>query len=231
MMDYYLEHYRQNGYCIIPDVLTPEECRFYIDEATKISQKQAEPFLPIINPDRVHPVFRRLLAHPKVVGIVETILGTKISALQSLYYFKPPKSMGRDLHQDNFYVQTDREALVGSWISLVDSDQENGGLFAYPGSHREGILPVVDDPARKSTNAGDFKNDRGYSSVVPPQYQKEYLSVPAGAAAFMHGHLLHGSEENLSDTRYRHAFAGHYIKQGFKFTPGTHAKREVIDVY
>lgn len=230
-MNDYIKTYKEKGFCIVSHILTPEECRELIAEALKMTKTQGETYLPIINPDRTNAMFRKLLKHPRVVGIMEELLGSKISALQSLYYFKPPKSLGRDLHQDNFYVQTDREALIGSWISLEDSDRENGGLFAYPGSHKEPILPVVDNPSRKSTNTGDFKNDRGYQSVVPPQYKKEYLKIPAGAAVFIHGHVLHGSEENLSATRYRHAFAGHYIKQGFSFTPGTHAKRQVIDVY
>ena len=231
LTDDLLAFYRKNGYCLIENVLTEPDCEKYRRYAETIAEKQAHKYSPVINPDRSYPLFRDLLCLKAIVRILEKLQGGRIMALQSLFYFKPPGSLGRDLHQDNFYARTDPDGLVGTWIAIDDSDRENGGLVAYPGSHREGLLDVVVDEERKKTNAGDFQNDRGVYCQAPPQYSKVYVSAPAGSVVLMHGHLIHGSENNLSKTRFRRAFAGHYAKEGLAFTPGHHAKRTRIDVY
>lgn len=226
-----VQFYLENGYCVIENILSAVECDRYIQEAEQISEDRNPKYAPIMNPDRIYPAFRDLLCHSSLIQTLESLLHSKLSALQSMYYYKPPGSLGRDLHQDNFYVQTDRGAYIGAWLGLEDADRENGCLVIYPGSHKEPLLEIVEDSDRKKTNNGDFKNDRGIPCRVPKGYQKIYVEVPRGSAVFMHNYTIHGSEENHSQNRFRRSFVAHYIKQGFPFRSGTHAKRQVIDVY
>ena len=231
LLDSALNFYRQEGYCLVERILSLPECRQYLDLVESIACTQETKYTPLMNPDRRFPEFRRLLCHPKVVRCLETLQQSKIVALQSMLYYKAPGSLGRDLHQDCFYAQSEHGAYIGTWFPLEDTDRENGGLVVYPGSHREPLLEVNEDEERKKTNRGDFMNDRGVSCIVPPGYSKKYLSVKAGSVVFIHGNLVHGSEENLSKTRFRRAFAAHYIKEGYPFVTGTHAKRQITDVY
>lgn len=228
-----LDFYRSNGYLVLESVMKPEDCAQYLECAERIAQGRTLRYTPIINPHQLDPLFKDLLRHPVILRTLEALLGSRVHALQSLFYFKEPGSLGRDMHQDNFYARTDRDAFMGTWISLEASDRENGGLVVYPGSHREDLLEIVEDVERRKTNIGDFQNDRGLFCPVPAhlESQKMYLSVPAGSMVFIHGHLIHGSEENHSRTRFRRIFAAHYIKQGYDFVPGKHAKRQIIDVY
>ncbi len=226
-----ISFYEKNGYYVFPDCLTPGECREYLEEAERLAGQQSSKYSPLINPDRLTPVFRRLLAWPSVVKRLEEIQGRLIDGLQSMLYFKPPGSLGRDLHQDNHYAKAEYGAYLGTWVPLEDTDRENGGLIVYPESHKEPLLDILFDEERIKTNAGDFKNDRGTSCKVPPGYEKIYLTVPAGSCVVIHGHLVHGSEENLSPTRFRRVFAGHYINQGQAFISGKHAKRTAIDLH
>ena len=165
-----------------------------------------------------------------MVRCLETIQQSKIVALQSMVYYRPPGSLGRDLHQDSFYSKAEYGAYMGTWLPLEDTDAKNGGLVVYPGSHREPLLEVIEDEERKKTNTEGFPNDRGISCVVPHGYSKEYLSIKAGSVVFIHGNLVHGSEGNFSKTRFRRVFAAHYIKKGHSFLPGKHAHRQVIPV-
>jgi len=227
----HLSFYNENGYCVVEGILSPLEREKYIREAERIVPEQEVKFAPVMNPDRKYPVFHELLALPPIVHCLEMLLNSKVCGLQSMFYYKPPGALGRDLHQDNFYAQAEQGAYIGTWLTLEDTDRENGGLIVYPGSHREPLQDIVKDESRLATNTGDFKNDRGLMCAVPPGYEKKYLTVSAGSAVFIHAYLIHGSEENLSKTRLRRVFAGHYIKEGSGFRPGTHAKRQYINLY
>jgi len=223
--------FHEKGFCTLDNVLISSECKKYIDFAKEIANKRQEPYNPYMNPDREYPIFRQLLCHPVIFRCLEMLLDTKVSALQSMLYYRPPGSLGRDMHQDNFYANTEKGAYIGTWLAFEESEKENGGLIAYPGSHQEDVLEIVEDKGRKQTVIGDFKNDRGKPCFIPENYEKTYLKTPAGACVFIHSNVIHGSEENYSKTRFRRVFAGHYIKQGYSFVSGTHAKRHVIDVY
>jgi ectoine hydroxylase-related dioxygenase (phytanoyl-CoA dioxygenase family) len=223
--------YRQNGYAVAEGVLSREETERFAAETDRLLDGQGRAYQPVMNPDREFAAFARIMAHKGLVGLCEELLGSRIHALQSMFYWRPPGTPGRDPHQDNFYARSDPEAYMGAWLALDDADRENGCLFAYPGSHREPILDIVEDTARRATNVGGFRNDRGSSCVVPPQYEKAHLAVGKGSVVFIHGHLIHGSDANISKDRFRRSFIVHYIQQGRSFVEGTHAKRRVIDVY
>lgn len=226
-----IEFYGKNGYCTIEGMIGENECNQLLEEAARIAEKQEVKFLPMMNPHQVSPPLAALLRRKNIIQSLELIIQSKVWALQSMFYFKPPGQLGRDLHQDNFYVRTERGAYVGIWIALEDADRENGCLVVYPGSQREELLEVVENSSAKATNAGTFQNDRGHQCIVPDGYQKVYLETSKGSVVFMHNYTIHGSEANLSRDRFRRSFVAHYIKMGSSFRPGNHAKRHPIDVY
>jgi phytanoyl-CoA hydroxylase len=130
------------------------------------------------------------------------------------------------LHQDNFYVEANYGIFASAWIALTDTCQEKGGLIVYPGSHKEGALPVR--KLNLALESSQDPNANNEETIVPPQYIKTHVSVPRGAALFIHGHLVHGSNTNSTD-QWRYVLLNTYIKRGESFRPGNYAKRaEVI---
>lgn len=225
------KHYQEKGFCVLKNVLSESDCARVIERMESMNRDENLRFLPRMNPDRDFAMFRGLLCHPEIVESMESILNSPVEALQSLMYFKPPGQLGRDVHQDNHYVQTHKGALIGTWLSLDAADIENGCLFVYPGSHQEDVLEIEVDKDRRETNAGGFVNERGQSCRIPSQYVQENVITERGDVVLMDGNLIHGSGDNRSETRFRRAFVGHYIKKGFPFIAGGHAKRMRIDVH
>lgn len=223
-----LDFYQEHGYYVLKSVLSPEECSRYIEEADKIQAQKKSNYVPLMNIDRENEALRALMKHPKVVDVLELLQGGPVSGLQSMLYYKAPGSLGRDLHQDNHYAQAAYGKYLGTWIPLMDADRENGGLIVYPGSHKEDLLGIREDEARQATNEAGFKNDRGFMCDIPEKYELQYAETPAGSCVFIHGNLVHGSEENISESRYRYVYACHYISEGEKFIPGTHANRTPV---
>ena len=64
--------------------------------------------------------------------------------------------MGRDVHQNIFYTHSNWGGILNTSIAIDDSDEENGCVYYYPGSHKDKITyPIPDvlkDEERMKTN-------------------------------------------------------------------------------
>ena len=103
-----------------------------------------------------------------------------------------------------------------------------GGVVGYPGSHKEGPLPVnvVNNPGSINQDPNATREEL----VLPDGYKRKYLEMKKGSVLFMHSHFVHGSERNVSN-QLRQALLMTYIRQGVKFRPGNTAHREEVEVY
>lgn len=182
---------------------------------------------------RIHMLHRHdaiaewALLHPRVLDVVEALIGPDVLALQSMIFFNPPGRGGQGWHQDSFYVRTLPDTLIGAWIALEDVNEENGCLWVAPGSHVEPIYPpLVDRHVSASVGIQDqntfsdlFSNETAshmndevnqlakvatkYSSPIP-------IPMQPGDVLFFHSHLLHRSHVNRSQTRLRRSYVCHY---------------------
>ena len=164
----------------------------------------------IVHPHR-HPevevgrISRRLMADPRILDVVQALIGPAYGA-QSMFYFKPPTARGQALHQDNLFLQAHPETCLAAWIAVDDCDRENGGLIVLPGSHRIQILcPDEDaDPEESFTDK---------TIAVPDGVELVQTQMRAGDVLFFHGSLVHGSRPNRSRDRFRRSLIFHYVPQ------------------
>ena len=103
---------------------------------------------------RVHQLHRwdatceRFLLHPRVLDVLEALIGPDVLALQTMQFFNAPGMGGQGWHQDSYYITTYPDTLIGAWLALERADEENGCLWVAPGSNHEPIL--------STTKAGDI---------------------------------------------------------------------------
>ncbi len=183
---------------------------------------------PANNPHHTDAEFLDALRSPAIARMAEQLVGGAVSGLQTQVLYTLPGTPGFNVHQDNYYIQTTPDALVSAWVALEDAATDNGGIFAYPGSHREPILPVEDVPDAAPHPAQTWNGIR-LRTRVPPGYSRADLHVPAGAAVFIHGHLLHGSHANTS-ARTRMALLMSYVRKGEPFRRGERGQRTAVEV-
>ena len=220
-----VRRYSQDGYLVVRDLFTPEDCEWLL-RACKAHAD--EKFSAILNLDRKVPVLREVMKNRKIVKILEALQGAEIVGLMSQILFKeagsPYASQAWNPHQDNAYPQAPDGAYITINLFLKDADPENGGMYIYPGSQKEGLLPfepTVSYREQAGTNPGN-------ACKVPPQYQKADLVAPQGSMLILNGHVIHGSYPNRSATRSRPLFSISYLTKGASFLPGNTAKREAI---
>ncbi|MEF3303414.1 phytanoyl-CoA dioxygenase family protein [Paenibacillus sp. GYB003] len=164
------------------------------------------------------------LLHPRLLDVLEALIGPDVLALQSMLFFNPPGKGGQGWHQDSFYIQTQPDSLIGAWVALDRADERNGCLWIAPGSHCEPIYPPPE--ARKGYVHADERHIQGLVPVTAPSHMDDSINnlsriaakygeaVPIvlepGDVLFFHSHLLHRSYRNETADRFRRAYVLHY---------------------
>jgi ectoine hydroxylase-related dioxygenase (phytanoyl-CoA dioxygenase family) len=225
LQDMDMKFYKENGYWLEEGVFSPKECVNLIEASKHFENYTNRTYRPVMMPHRIDDVYFQALAHPGLVRSISAVIGGKAMGLQTQFFYCKPGTCGFSLHQDNFFVEAPPDAFASAWCALTDTVPENGGLIIYPGTHKEGLLPV-----RKLTHTrdeGQDPNANNEETIVPRQYKPLHVSVPRGAALYIHAHLVHGSNANRTQ-EWRYVLLNTYIRQGASFRPGYSAQRAAV---
>ncbi len=209
---------------------TVKTVRELIRPPSHLSREQkAEFFLRIHMLHRKLALHERYLLHPRVLDILEVLIGPDVLALQTMLFLKGPGKPGQGWHQDSYYIPTLPDTLIGSWIAIDDADEYNGGLWFAKGSAHEPIYPPCPEV---SYGFGD-RLVQGITHIIHPsdpddrvntltqianKYDHVLGRVKSGDVVFFNGHLLHRSKRNITPDRFRRAFVSHYCNAR-SFTP------------
>jgi ectoine hydroxylase-related dioxygenase (phytanoyl-CoA dioxygenase family) len=140
----------------------------------------------------------------RIDEVIRALLGRSPYAVQTMIYFKPPGSRGQALHQDNFYLKAEPGTCIAAWMALDRVDEANGCLEVVPGSHRWPLL---------CTEEADTTVSFTDVTVPVPETQAAVpVEMEPGDVLFFHGALVHGSNPNVTEDRFRRALIGHYIE-------------------
>jgi len=220
--------YHDNGYEIVRDVLDKitMQCLEIIGSG-RVPCIFDKDYRPVMQPHREYETFHHAMTEPSIVTVMECLLGGRVSAIQSQYFYCPPGTKGYLPHQDNFYVEAPHDQFASVWIPFQDTSRANGGMMVWPGTHKLPILPIE---SVNEQGEGLDPNARAQLCVVPAGFEPIDVEVPAGAGLFMHGHTVHASHDNTS-SEWRRALLLTYVREGASFRAGTRAKRESVNVY
>jgi hypothetical protein len=216
--------YAADGYFVEPDVFSAAECEAMIEAAMALPQARADDYAPIMQIHKIEPRFLDVLGDPRLLAVMDRACHGRAAGVQTQFYFTPPQRAGLGTHQDNYFVEAPDDSFASAWVALVDITPENGGLYAYRGSHFRGALPVREVTA---PNGGDKRQSIYEETILPEPFEKVDLSVKRGSAVIIHGFNVHGSYQNHSAAN-RCVILNTYVREGAPFRPGATAKREAI---
>ena len=157
--------------------------------------------IPLNNRSDLH---KALAFNPKVLSVVEQLIGDDFTLALDQAFWKPPKvGTGTNWHQDNAYFKI-ADPLRGTamWIAIHDANVENGCLHVIPGSHRESY-PHYRDPLSDHHIRCDPPEDR----AVP-------VELKAGGVVFFCYGVAHSTKANRSDSD-RAGVALHFLHNDF----------------
>lgn len=233
-------HYHRYGYLKVESLIPQEQIKEWATWADDILYGRTN--LPGVDPvepgasletmlqrfTRIHMLHRvnataeQGLLHPRILDVIEALIGPDVLALQSMLFFNPPGQGGQGWHQDSYYIPTYPDSMVGAWVALEAADEDNGCLWVVPGSNHEPVYPPVSAPysvhaagafegLSQIEGASDLDDSRNTLSRVVAKYPAP-ISVPMqpGDVLFFHSHLLHRSYPNRTTDRFRRSYVCHY---------------------
>jgi ectoine hydroxylase-related dioxygenase (phytanoyl-CoA dioxygenase family) len=142
-------------------------------------------------PHRFLPSFESLTRHPRLLSVLQALLGPAVRLHGSKLNLKSPRyGSPVEWHQDWAFYPHTNDDLLAVGIMLDDATPDNGPLLIVPGSHRGPIF--------------DHHLDGYFCGAVDPAAIRGEVAraVPltgrAGSMSFHHVRLLHGSAQNVS---------------------------------
>ena len=206
LSDAQIASYHENGYLVLPNVLTPQELAALRAAADALDEERlqrggAERTVAIHDVIFMQEAFMEAAHHPALIGSSVQLIGENLHLIQARVHWKPiAKGEGAvDWHQDYpFHPLTNYDVLAVTFL-LDDTTVRNGALQAIPGSHKRGPLNHHDADGTfvsRCTNADDYASDVASGNLFD-------LEGPAGSMTIHHGNLLHYTHPNNSDTPRR----------------------------
>ncbi len=228
--------FEEEGYLVVENLLSPEglvECQAEILRLHKLAAEleargendhfQREPYakdesqaltkddkLPVLrkaeNTRQYSEVFRRLSVHPKLIQVVQNLIGHDLLLFRSTLMFKPAfHGSAHGIHQDSAYWPMEPPMLVTVSIALNDATPENGCFKVIPQSHKWGL---------QSWGHIARKQDESLTDHEKLDFSKQIdVPLPAGSALFFHSLMAHGSGPNRSPNPRNTALYAYFSPQ------------------
>lgn len=221
----YRAFYEENGYLVVPDLISAAEleelrsettaiCRgergdvrgFVPNESGETEEDILRRYLCIHFPHKISDVMTRYLSTPAMTEILTEIIGPDVKCMQSMLFIKATGKPGQAWHQDEFFIPTRDRTLVGGWIAMDDATIENGCLWLIPGSHKAGVIwPQWDHDDRRFDCTGEAYGFPYRDEDAIP------VEVKAGTVVFFNGYVLHRSFPNHAQSGYRRVLVNHFM--------------------
>jgi len=190
-----IESYGANGYLAPFDGVEAADAAAMCDDLDSFKRDEGMRASEIIV--KGHLCFRRsyeFSRHPKILDVVEDLIGPNIYTLSSRFWMKP----GQDgsfvsWHQDSAYFGLEPNELVTVWLALTDSNPDNGCVRVLPGTQVGQAYSHVETYDEKNLLA------RGQSIETIDASGAVDLVLKAGQFSCHHERIVHGSAANATD--------------------------------
>ena len=193
-----LEDYENHGFVSPIDVLTLEEAKKIKEEIEYIEKKWPNELIGLgrNNVHYISPVFNKVCHNPKILDAVESIIGKDILVGGTTLFIKDPDKKGFvSWHQDAKYIGFEPHNWVTAWLAITNTNEENGCMRMWSGSHKEKIKE------HKDTFNENNLLTRGQTVQNIPLEDTTPNILKAGQLSLHHPMIVHGSGSNKSNTR------------------------------
>ena len=198
LSDQQINFYNQKGYVAPIDVISKKEAN-EIRQEIEIIEKKWPNALEGIGRNYVHlisPILNKVCINNKILDAVESIIGKNILICGTTLFIKnPDKKDFVSFHQDAKYIGLEPHNWVTAWIAVTDSNEKNGCMRMWTGSHKGDI----------KNHEQKFDEDnlltRGQTIENVPIEETDLVVLKAGQMSLHHPTIVHGSSLNKSNDR------------------------------
>ncbi|WP_164891171.1 phytanoyl-CoA dioxygenase family protein [Botryobacter ruber] len=212
-----LKTWPENGFLALNRFFSDEVIDNVNDEIDRLLQDHKVDFnythKKIMFAFRHSDALKAILYKPALTNILEFLLGRQVIPFQTINFLKGSEQRA---HSDSIHMTTyPLGNLIAVWIALEDTDEANGPLFYYPGSHK---LPYI---LNSDFESGSTKyrigsvayrkyEDKVQEVIQENQLQKQVFYAKKGDVFIWHANLLHGGSPVHDLARTRKSMVIHY---------------------
>ena len=192
-----IKRYDKDGYIAPINVLTKEEA-IQVRKEIELIEKEMPDEIDNSGRYNVHlisPKLDMIVHNSNILDSVESIIGKNILVCSTTLFIKNAYQKGFvSYHQDAKYIGLEPHNWVTAWIAITDSNEINGCMRMWPGSHKH-----LKEHNQKF-NEGNLLT-RGQTIENVPEDQIKIIELKAGQMSLHHPRIVHGSGVNKSDDR------------------------------
>lgn len=184
--------FERDGFVVVPDLISAEECDKLKAEAKKVLQEKAKPGASVyVHVAVVSPLYREFAGDARVVDVLKQVMPNGVMFMSDkIVYKSADKTFPTPWHIDCFYWRNTRPKL-SVWIPLDDATAENGTLTVVPGSHKKDWKMV-----KKGLPNGEFGDEVGNGDWKDGDVVT--CAIKRGTAIVFSDRLVHGSTPNTA---------------------------------
>ena len=195
-----LKKYEDKGFVAPLNALTKVEAEEVKNEIEFIEKKWPNE-LEGLGRNYIHlisPIFDKVVHNSKILDAVESIIGKNILACGTTLFIKNSDERGFvSFHQDAKYIGLEPHNWVTAWIAVTDSNEENGCMKMWSGSHKTDLKNHIE---KFDYSKGNLLT-RGQTVENVPFEETEPVILKAGQMSLHHPRIVHGSGVNKSKER------------------------------
>ncbi|CUJ98230.1 1-deoxypentalenic acid 11-beta-hydroxylase [Ruegeria denitrificans] len=197
--------YWEDGFLFPLTIFSQDEVAEIRAEFEQLEQDWLSADLPLplntykrVNAHLVIPLAAKVARDPRVLDVVEGVLGPDIMVWSAEFFVKEPNTNQTvGMHQDlTYWGMGETPDQVTAWIALSPATVESGCMDFVQGSHKNPILPHND------TYSDTNLLSRGQEVAVDvADEDKTNIELAPGQMSLHHGLTIHGSGPNRSEDR------------------------------
>ena len=147
------------------------------------------------NAHLISPLLDEVTHNSKILDAVESLIGKNILVCGTTLFIKNPNEKGYvSYHQDAKYIGLEPHNWVTAWVALTDSNEKNGCMKMWPGSHLD-----IKDHDEKFNEENLLT--RGQTVENVHDHEVKSVELVAGKMSLHHPRIVHGSGVNKSNDR------------------------------
>ncbi|MCM3399736.1 phytanoyl-CoA dioxygenase family protein [Oceanobacillus profundus] len=217
-----LDFFKNEGYFIIRNVYKSEEMtkikqvfkklwleKFLNDEIIVDAKLPMESLFPTMHEvQNQNDMMKKFMIDNRNFEIAKELLGEEPLVIGTTCFFKGPQTKALPFHQDNIDNGCIPSNNVALWISLEETNKDNGSLCFIPKSHKFGLFSInlsSAHPYGVLTTAINEDNPN-----LPEDMQIVHIETQPGDVVVFDGNTIHGSNGNNTLNKFRRSFAIHF---------------------
>lgn len=212
--------FEDNGYAIIKNYLSPGQVKEINDEIASLLNTKK---IKITNRNKImfaihsSKLLRDIGNDPKLKKLLSILMGGNVQLFQSINFLMGSE---QDTHSDSIHMTTyPLGGLLGVWLALDDTTEENGPLHYYPKSHKLPYYLNADYDNEGSSFLLGNKSYHDYEQMISEKIREQELTkinffAKKGDLLIWHANLFHGGDKHIDKQKTRRSMVFHYFKEG-----------------